>query len=99
VLINLGTHFLFDAEFTKSMASAVKLLLLQNPDVQVLWKLQSNDATVGSIGTDVLWEEIGEGRIRIEPWLRAEPSALVGSGFIVCSVHHGGANAYFEAIQ
>jgi len=47
----------------------------------------------------LLSKEIAAGRIRIERWLTVEPAALVESGHIVCSVHHGGANSYFEAVR
>jgi hypothetical protein len=55
---------------------------------------ESNEKAEG-----ILEKGIKEGRVRIETWLKAEPNALLGSGNVVASVHHGGANSYFEAVR
>ena len=40
-----------------------------------------------------------ESHVRITDWLIAEPISILKSGGIVCSVNHGGANSYFEAVR
>ena len=42
--------------------------------------------------------ELKEGRLRLEKWLKPDPAALLETGNIVLSVHHGGANCFHEAI-
>lgn len=101
VLVSLGTHFEAYAETVKEQALGLRILLEARPDIQVLWKLK-REATSEKGGQDnlnaILGQEIKDGRVRIENWLKADPVAILRSGHIVCSVHHGGANSYFEAV-
>jgi len=98
VLINMGSLFQYDETRAKVMAHAIRLLLLRSPTgVQVLWKLTK----LGEYGDEFLqplqpFKE--DGRLRIHYWLDVEPAALLRSGQIVLSVHHGGANSFHEAI-
>ncbi|KAI1261793.1 UDP-Glycosyltransferase/glycogen phosphorylase [Xylariaceae sp. FL1019] len=100
VLVALGTHFEAYAETIKQQALGIRILLDTRPDIQVLWKLKP-EATSEKGGQDnldsILGKEIKNGRVRIEKWLKADPVAILRSGHVVCSVHHGGANSYFEA--
>jgi hypothetical protein len=47
---------------------------------------------------EVLGREMDEDRVRVVGWLEAEPAAVLTTGRVVCSVHHGGANSYYEAV-
>lgn len=90
-----------DATLTRSLATAMRVLLDQNPQAQILWKLRRdrfNEPKDKGID-DILLKEVQSGRVRIEGWIKAEPGALLRSGLISCSVHHGGANSYFEALK
>lgn len=101
VLINLGTHFKYDDTVKREMSTAIQALLAHNTSVQVLWKLKSAKSDAGSdanVIENILSGAINTGRVRITSWLKAEPGKLVSSGSIICSVHHGGANSYFEAV-
>ncbi|KAI1498562.1 hypothetical protein F5X99DRAFT_420535 [Biscogniauxia marginata] len=42
---------------------------------------------------------IGSGRVKMYPWLSVDPTALLKTGHIVVSVHHGGSGCYHEAID
>jgi hypothetical protein len=77
------------------------ITLLRNNGVQVLWKLKTQTAKDqdDDTATKILQAEVEAGRVRIVSWLKADPSAILRSGSIVCSVHHGGANSYFEAVE
>lgn len=100
VVVNLGTHFLFDAPQARALATGLKAVLEQQPDLRVLWKLKS--AAGGSVVTDheeVLGEEIKAGRVRIEQWLKPDPIVVLRHENVVCSVHHGGANSFYEACK
>ncbi|KAI0187301.1 hypothetical protein EV127DRAFT_344776 [Xylaria flabelliformis] len=100
VLVSLGTHFEAYPETVKNLAIGLRILLETRPDVQVLWKLKpeaaSQEGGQENLKT-ILGKELEAGRVRIENWLKADPVAILRSGHIVCSVHHGGANSYFEA--
>lgn len=100
VLVSLGTHFEAYAETVKEQALGLRILLDTRPDIQVLWKLkaESSSEKVGQESLNsILGRDIQDGRVRIENWLKADPVAILRSGHVVCSVHHGGANSYFEA--
>lgn len=73
--------------------------------LQVLWKLKRKDASDQAEWGgewkpvhDTLGPEISEDRVRITPWVEADPCAILQSGHVACSVHHGGANSHHEAI-
>jgi hypothetical protein len=96
VLINLGSLFNYDEPSATEMARAIKELLGQT-GVQVLWKFNKRN----EFSDDFLLElsdEISAGRLRLEKWLSVDPAALLETGNIALSVHHGGANCYNEAI-
>ncbi|VUC30699.1 unnamed protein product [Clonostachys rosea] len=97
ILINLGSLFVYNQQRAQAMADALATLLAET-DFQVLWKFKK----LGDYGDEVfagLEKYIENGRIRIETWLETEPAALLETGHIVLSVHHGGANTYHEAIH
>ncbi|EXU97601.1 UDPGT family protein [Metarhizium robertsii] len=102
VYINLGTHFLYDDSGTMSLAASIKSLLdaatEAGQDIQVLWKLNKGDKSGGDYAP--LHQKIGyHDRVRIVDWLLAEPISILTSGAVICSVNHGGANSYFEAVS
>lgn len=100
VLIVLGTHFEAYTETVQEQARGLQILLQRSPDVQVLWKLKreaSSEKTGQQSLEDIIGTEIKNDRIRICSWLKADPVSILASGHVICSVHHGGANSYFEA--
>ncbi|KID72720.1 Glycosyltransferase sdnJ [Metarhizium brunneum] len=102
VYINLGTHFLYDDSGTMSLAASIKALLdaatEAGRDIQVLWKLNKGVNSDGDYAP--LHQKIGyHDRVRIVDWLLAEPISILTSGSVICSVNHGGANSYFEAVS
>lgn len=104
VYINLGTHVLYDDDTSLNLAGAIKSLLTaaadQGQDLQVLWKV-NRGKTDNDTEYSHLYKEACNGnekqQLLIVDWLLAEPSSVLNSGHIVCSVNHGGANSYFEA--
>lgn len=125
VLVNLGSHRVYDEERAVEMAGALKLMLDMaavaakeqgRPELaklRVLWKMNKTGRKFLRVGTnlpaedpesrdrkvhDILGDEIDADRVRITTWLTTEPTAILQSGHIVCSVHHGGANSAIETI-
>jgi len=97
ILINLGSAVTYDEFGTKQILGAVKEVLRKYP-VQVLWKFnQREEWDVESVFEGVKGE-IKEGRLRLEKWLPIDPAAIMETGEVAISVHHGGANCFMEAV-
>lgn len=104
MLVNLGSSVSYTRSRAVTMAEALKTVL-DTTDVQVLWKFRKVRASAlnstEAYGDD--WREpfekyIANGRLRLESWLNVDPTALLNTGDIAVSVHHGGANCYFETV-
>lgn len=106
VYINLGTHVLYEDDTNSSLAGAIRSLLDAasdvGKDIQVLWKVNRDKGQAKSDHSG-LYKEIGQAaedqRVLIVDWLLAEPTSILNSGSVICSVNHGGANTYFEAVR
>lgn len=106
ILVNLGTLYAPDPAVALHLALGLRMFLDEwsEKTVQVLWKLprhphddDGDDVYASAIRS--LEAETQAGRVRILPWLDVEPLAILETGQIACSVHHGGANSWYEAIQ
>jgi len=98
VLMNLGSFLKAEGKHVQELAKGVGILLDHNKDIQVLWKLKYENELPSEV-KKILQEHLDSGRVRIEKWLKVEPSAIATSEHVVCSVSHGGANSYFEAVR
>lgn len=78
--------------------------------LQILWKLgrkvvegydkiQRGRFDGGWKGVcDILGLEIEDARVKIMDWIEDEPKTILESRGVVCSVNHGGANSFYEAV-
>uniref|UniRef100_A0A8H7K5N2 Glycosyltransferase family 28 N-terminal domain-containing protein n=1 Tax=Bionectria ochroleuca TaxID=29856 RepID=A0A8H7K5N2_BIOOC len=69
--------------------------------LQVLWKLSKRGEYETGEGCKVsaaLGLKFGE-LVRITEWIDPDPIAILTSGHIACSVNHGGANSFFDALS
>ncbi|KAH7346493.1 UDP-glucoronosyl and UDP-glucosyl transferase family protein [Rhexocercosporidium sp. MPI-PUGE-AT-0058] len=57
------------------------------------------DSGLGRKNLATLSAEISNGRIRIVEWLSVDPLAILETGIIACSAHHGGSNSFHEALS
>jgi hypothetical protein len=103
VLINLGSVFMWTEGHAAAMAQAVAATQRTRSDLQVLWKFRR--APIDAAGTTYgdefmapLHPFLKDGRLKMESWLEVEPTALLETGHIAVSVHHGGAGCYHEAL-
>ncbi|KAK8135475.1 hypothetical protein PG984_003415 [Apiospora sp. TS-2023a] len=96
LLINLGSVYVYSEESASIMAQAIQAVLAQT-EVQVLWKL-APDSEFGDEFKAPLKGYIAGDRIRISSWLPIDAMAMMETGHIIASVHHGGANSYHEAL-
>ncbi|PYH88142.1 UDP-Glycosyltransferase/glycogen phosphorylase [Aspergillus ellipticus CBS 707.79] len=104
VLVNLGTLYAPDPKVAEEIATGLKGFLdgWKGQKMQILWKLPLHPHDQGDIyrhAIEPLKKETEEGSVIIRPWFEVEPMAMLQTGNIVCSVHHGGANSWYEAIQ
>ena len=115
ILINLGSLVRMDDAMKREFAAGLKDVLDKRPGIQVLWKMkksggfaissQGKEATKFQAAGDIqyplhaLSDEIASGMVRVLDWLSVDPLSLLQSGYIVCSVHHGGSNSFHEALR
>ncbi|KAM0806648.1 putative Serine hydrolase FSH domain-containing protein [Seiridium cardinale] len=105
IYINLGSICRLDEDQSTEIALGLRNIYNSvsqdhGPRLQVLWKLKrygNFETGTGSKIHDVLGQEIDNDLVRIVDWLQEQPSAILQSGHIACSIHHGGANSYNEA--
>ncbi|RYP03313.1 hypothetical protein DL765_010540 [Monosporascus sp. GIB2] len=107
VYVNLGSLCRIAEDRAVELAASLKIAFeaaAGEPGfhkLQVLWKLKKlgkYNTAAGSRIYEVLGREIENDRVRIVNWVEAEPIAILQSGHVMCSIHHGGANSYNEAI-
>ncbi|KAL8382118.1 hypothetical protein RB595_006075 [Gaeumannomyces hyphopodioides] len=105
VLVNLGSTVRFSERQARVMARALAVVLDKGPPgTQVIWKFRKLKLPPGEpqYADDVvegpLRRFIDQGRVRLPNWLTVDPTALLESGHIAVSVHHGGANVFNEAV-
>lgn len=73
---------------------------------QILWKVKQKDKKSRELSWEGDWQalrdtllaEVERDRVRITAWVEADPSSILQSGHVVCSVNHGGANSHHEAV-
>lgn len=105
VLVNLGSTVRFSERQARVMAGALAAMLDRAPPgTQVIWKFRKLRLPPGEpqYADDVvegpLRRFIDQDRVRLPRWLTVDPTALLESGHIAVSVHHGGANVFNEAV-
>ncbi|CAG9945057.1 unnamed protein product [Clonostachys rosea f. rosea IK726] len=105
IYINTGTHATYTEQQAVEMAGALRHLLTKGEKnkktLQVLWKLSKRGEYETGEGSKVfaaLGLKFGE-LVRITEWIDPDPIAILTSGHIACSVNHGGANSFFDALS
>jgi len=99
-LISLGSTYEYDEESTRAMATAVRTLL-DHTGLQVLWKFKKSKDN-NWVSTNDMFSNISSyvgSRLRIESWIKIDPTAILESENVVLLVHHGGSSTYHEAIE
>ncbi|EHK23399.1 glycosyltransferase family 1 protein [Trichoderma virens Gv29-8] len=96
ILVNLGSAFRYEEPRARVMAEGIAAVL-DATDAQVLWKMRkSKEYSDDFLGPAKKY--IDEGRLRLESWLDVDPTSLYNTGDIAVSVHHGGANCFYESV-
>ncbi|KAG9316542.1 glycosyltransferase family 1 protein [Chiua virens] len=103
VMINLGSHVESDVKFARAVTGAIRILLAchdkerSDRQMQVLWKVKANGDVQRAID-EIVRKEISEGTVKVVPWLNVEPVSILQHPNVVCTVHHGGANSFYEGV-
>ncbi|KAI1735808.1 hypothetical protein F4680DRAFT_434519 [Xylaria scruposa] len=97
ILVNLGSAFEYSEARAIVMAQALAKVL-QDTSFQILWKFRKEN-DYGDQYMQPLIQFANAGRVMVERWLAADPPALLESGHIITSVHHGGSGCYHEALS
>ncbi|KAF3136148.1 hypothetical protein TWF703_005793 [Orbilia oligospora] len=95
VLINLGTHCNFYEKHATEVLQGIRTVIDKLPNVQILWKWKEVESHAELVEKFFGKEE---SRVKIVRWLENSPMDLLNTGDIVCNVHHGGANSFYEAL-
>ncbi|KAG9197459.1 hypothetical protein G6514_001556 [Epicoccum nigrum] len=91
IVINMGSHVTHATQQTAEIMAAVVVCIQKNEKLQVLWKLQSDNAP------DV--PAALRPRLRIMSWLPSTPAAILTASATICAyVYHGGSNSFHEAV-
>ena len=108
IYLNLGSLVKLSEDKAVEFALALKTVLDEAKQhssaahFQVLWKLMKcEEYEVFEPGCriyEILGTDIEADKVKIVSWIQAEPIEVLQSGHVACSVHHGGANTYNEAV-
>ncbi|TRM62800.1 glycosyltransferase family 1 protein [Schizophyllum amplum] len=96
VLMIMGTHFDYDEPLARRVLEG--LLGGVDATTQILWKVPNRDE-LGAVFDEVLTTARDRDRVRAVTWFDAEPAAILEHENVVCYVHHGGANSYYECAR
>ena len=96
ILANLGTLAKLSVVDARELASGLRIVLDRHQNLQVLWKLKSKGVLDKNISS-ILSQELASDRVRIKSWLTVDPHAILQTTSIIISVHHSGANSFYEA--
>jgi UDP:flavonoid glycosyltransferase YjiC (YdhE family) len=89
VLVSLGSHTELPEHLARIVHGALIRLLDARADLQILWKLKRFGP----------YDLPAHDRVKIVDWLDVDPVAILASGQVVCSVHHGGSNSFHETLR
>jgi hypothetical protein len=105
IYINLGSICRISESQACELAGAIRIVLRAQPSspLQVLWKLKKQgtyeDREPGCRIHEILADEFKLDLVRVYDWLRPQPLGILKAGTVACSIHHGGANSYYEAVR
>ncbi|KAF5382861.1 hypothetical protein D9757_007252 [Collybiopsis confluens] len=99
ILVNLGSHVTFDSSAIHELVGGFRMLLKHHPTIQILWKLLPEGDVRDTFEECAEMDQNIHGRLRAVQWLHSEPFAVLQHPNVICSVHHGGANSFFEAVS
>ncbi|KAF5314296.1 hypothetical protein D9619_011867 [Psilocybe cf. subviscida] len=96
VLFMMGTHYDFTDELARIALEGI-LNGFAGRDMQILWKLPNVSKFEKLIQTVLKKRNFAQDTVRAASWLDAPITSILSHPNLVCFIHHGGANSYFES--
>lgn len=97
IVVNLGTHRLYNDSNLVELESALRNILRQKGDLQVLWKVKRRKDSKLLL-EDLLVEEKNAGRVWIVDWIKPTMLSVLSETGVIGVVNHGGANIWYEGL-
>ena len=98
VMMCMGTHYHYTQSQVRAVINGFLSAVESNPRIQLFWKLSGRDKFEGVI-EELLTDPKDRERFRIVDWIDADLAAVMDHPNVIVSIHHGGANSYFEAAR
>ncbi|TRM68639.1 glycosyltransferase family 1 protein [Schizophyllum amplum] len=96
VLMIMGTHFDYDEPLARRVLTG--LLGGVDAGTQILWKVP-NRKELDVVFDELLTTTRDRERVRAVTWFDSEPASILEHENVVCYIHHGGANSYYECAR
>lgn len=94
----MGTHYHYTESQVRAIVDGFLGAVGHDSRIQFFWKLSGKDRFEGVID-GLLANPKDRERFRIVDWIDADPAAVMDHPNVVASIHHGGANSYYEAAR
>ena len=98
VVMCMGTHFRYTESQVRAVVDGFLGALDQDSGVQLFWKFSEKDE-LDDLVEGLLANPKDRKRFKIVDWIQADLSVVLNHPNVIVSVHHGGANSYYEAAQ
>lgn len=98
VMMCMGTHYHYTESQIHAVIDGFLSAVSRDSSIQFFWKLSAKDRFEGVIDK-LLANPKDRERFRIVDWIDADPAAVMEHPNVVVSIHHGGANSYYEAAR
>ena len=98
VMMCMGTHFHYSESQVRVVINGFLGAVDHDSGLQLFWKLHGKDKFENLI-EELLANPKDRERFRIVDWIKADPAAVMDHPNVVVSIHHGGANSYYEAAR
>ena len=98
VMMCMGTHYHYTELQVRAVIKGFLGAVGRDSGVQFFWKLSGKDKFENLI-EELLTHPKDRERFKIVDWIHADPSAVMNHQNVVASIHHGGANSYYEAAR
>lgn len=98
VMMCMGTHYRYTESQVRAIIGGFLGAVGHDSGVQLFWKLSGKDGFKNLLD-ELLIDPKDRERFKIVDWIQADPSAVMSHRNVVVSIHHGGANSYYEAAR
>lgn len=96
ILFMMGTHYDFTEDLARIALTGI-LSAFQGRQMQLLWKLPGAGKFTALIQSVLDEFHYPHNTVRVATWLDAPITSVLSHPNVICFVHHGGANSYFES--